>query len=114
MEALNHVNWLTIVLMLLGVITYLLLSYQAYRQKYKKEKETFFDIKFWFRDNILTIIISIVFGFSSVLMGKDLFNALGIEINSDTDSINYFHAYVSGLLGQAILQKLRHFFPKSK
>lgn len=114
MENFEHINWLSIVLMLLGVLTYLLLSFQAYRQKYKKEKETFFDVKYWFHDNILTIIISVVFGFSSVLMGNDLFNSLGIEIKSDTDSINYFHAYISGLLGQAILQKLRHFIPKAK
>lgn len=110
MEKLEHINWLMIVLMLLGVLTYLLLSYQSYRQKNKEKKDIFFDLKFWVNDNFITILISIVFGFASVFMGKDLFSSLGIEI-TDTDNINYFHAYISGLLGQAILQKLRHFLP---
>lgn len=71
-------------------------------------------MKFWLKDNIVTILISIIFGFASVIMGKDLFSQLGVDIISDSENINYFHAYISGLLGQALLQKLKYFIPTAK
>lgn len=70
-----------------------------------KETDTKFSFKFFVKDNWITIVLTMITGFVSLLMAPDVMKTLGVTASEDS-AFYTIHALVSGMVPAYLLEKL--------
>ena len=78
-----------------------------------KENDTKFSFKFFVTDNWITIALTMITGFVSLLMAPDLMKALGVSANEDS-AFYSIHALISGIIPAYLLDELLKPYKKGK
>ena len=78
-----------------------------------KENDTKFSFKFFVKDNWITIALTMITGFVSLVMAPDVMKSL--EVTANEDSAFYsIHALISGIIPAYLLDELIKPYKKGK
>lgn len=96
----NQLTPLNILLLLCGLVINGLRAAQK-----AKENDVKFSFKRFIQENWITIVLTMITGFVSLVMAQDVMKALGVTANEDS-AFYTIHALVSGMIPAYILDKL--------
>ena|SRR3972149_2182638 len=96
----EHITILNIIFLLLGIILHVLIDYVKLKNKNNK-----FTFNKWFKENKITIIISIIIGFISLYFVD--FGLEGLDVMAEKDALFYqAHSFMSGFAPYATFAKI--------
>ena len=104
----QHLTITNIALLFFGILIKFLTTIQA-----QKKKGQPFLIGFFFKDNIIEILLTLVGAFSSLMMADDLLKLL--HVTADDGSPFYtIHAFVSGIMPMFFISKIIKLFKPTR
>lgn len=105
----EHITWLTVTWLVLGLVTNALL-----RLKTLRKKKVDFSLGFWLKDNFIVILLSIIAGVFSVRFSDQMISVMDIQVVSRDAAFYEFHAFVSGLTCHSVLSHLEGWYNPKK